>query len=115
MASWRRLGATLAGGSRTASAASTRPATSRDQSWKSEAITTRRASPESPILVGREVAQRFAVEDRDASLRVREARLAELDQLGAPLVSGERFLEGQLAVFHARDERIELFQRLLER
>src|SRR5689334_23010097 len=40
--------------------------------------------------------------------------LAEARELEAALVRGERLLEGKLAAFHARDDLLELGERLLE-
>src|SRR5437016_4832363 len=100
-----------AAGRKSESACSTRAATSRDHAWKSVAAATAGLS----IALGLEVAQLPAVEDGDARLRVGELRLAQLDELGAALVRLERFLERKLAVLHARDERLELLEGLLER
>src|SRR5215475_6594810 len=110
MASCRRTGAMRDSGNSSASAASTRPAMARDQSANSGAL----IRPGRSLGPGIEIAQRLAVEDRDARLRVGELAFAELDQLGAALVGRERLLERQLAVLHARDEGLELLERALE-
>src|SRR2546423_9029212 len=111
MASCSRVGAMRAAGNKSPRRASMREATSRDHAWKSVAVTALRSVSWSlgmSALAGLEILEGVTVENRDARLGVGELRLAELDELGAPLISRERFLERQLAVFHAGDERLEL-------
>src|SRR3954469_12204876 len=107
MASCRRAGATCAAGSRRASAASILAWIPAIQAWKS-------ASPAFTGIRGPERLQHFALQDPDLLLRSLELLLAEARELQAPLVRGERLLEGELAAFHPRNDFFQLRERFLE-
>ena len=57
---------------------------------------------------------RFAFEHLDLLLRRLQLLLAEAGELEPALVRGERFLEGKVARFHARNDFFQLGERLLE-
>src|SRR5665213_2133315 len=67
------------------------------------------------IALGIERLQHAFFEHDHFLLRILEGRLAELQQLGAALVGGERLLQRQLAAFHALDDGFELGERAFER
>src|SRR6185503_15675598 len=105
MASCSRAGATLAEGSRRPSALSTRDCTSPIHA----------ANDVSVILAGSsEGLQDFAFEDLHLLLRDLEALLAHLRELEPALVRGERLLQGELPLLHARHDLFELGEGLLE-
>jgi hypothetical protein len=58
--------------------------------------------------------EHFAFEHLDLLLRRLQLLLAEAGELEPALVRGERFLEGKVTRFHARDDFFQLGERLLE-
>src|SRR5262245_29430776 len=108
MASCRRAGRTVAGGSRRASADSMRACTPPIHAWKL-------VSAIFIVSRGRERLEDVALQHLDLLLRGLELLLAELGQLQPALVRGERLLERQLARLHARHDLLQFGQGLLER
>src|SRR5512137_1671985 len=99
IARWRDAGCRSAGGSRRASTSSIRRWRSPDQTAqaRSGCIVTRLRGG------GVEGLQHALLEDLHLLLRILQRGLAELQQLRAPPVGGERFGERQLPAFHRRD------------
>src|SRR5688572_15550017 len=89
------------------------------QAWKSAVSAGLSGVVTSAIftILRREPLQRlenFAFEHLDLLLRRLQLLLAEARELQPALVGGERLLERKLAAFHARDDFLQLGERLLE-